>query len=328
MPVNRLRRRELIGLLVGAAAGAPLAASGQPSPARVRRIGLLASSPLRPLDSFRSKLRELGYIEGRNVVIEARFAEGRDARYPELAAELLASPLDLLVAWGTPAALAAKRATTRVPIVLVAGDVVHTGIVSSLSRPEANITGFVALNVELEEKRLELLKEVVPRLSRVAILLNSLNPLNRVNLETARRAAERLAIAVEPFEVRSSADVASALHRLVEARVDAAMLGSDILLLSERRQIADTMRTHRIPAIYPFREYLDADPFIVYGANISVLFQGVAEYADRILKGEQPGNLPVQQATAFELIVNLKEAKRLGLSLPPIVLVRADEVIE
>ncbi|MCC6776935.1 MAG: ABC transporter substrate-binding protein [Hyphomicrobiales bacterium] len=327
MRFDQLTRREAIALgCVGAAR--PLAASGQPAPARSRRIGVLGSLPLQPLDSFRSRLRELGYVEGRTIVIESRFAHGKDERYPELAAELLAAPLDLIVAWGTPAALAAKKATTRVPILLVAGDVVNTGLVTSLSRPEANLTGFVALNVELEEKRLELLKELVPRLARAGILLNSLNPLNRINLETARRTGARLAVTIEPFEVRNSGDVASALQRLIDARVDAALLGSDTLLLNERQQIADTMRAHRIPAIYPFREYLDTNPFIVYGANISVLFRGIADYADRILKGEQPGHLPVQQATAFELVVNLKEAKRLGLSVPPTVLVRADEVIE
>lgn len=325
MRFDQLTRRAAIALGCAGVAW-PLAASGQP--ARLRRIGVLGSLPLQPLDSFRSRLRELGYVEGRTIVIESRFAHGKDERYPELAAELLATPLDLLVAWGTPAALAAKKATTRVPILLVAGDVVNTGLVTSLSRPEANLTGFVALNVELEEKRLELLKELVPRLARAGILLNSLNPLNRINLETARRAGARLAVTIEPFEVRNSSDVGSALQRLIGARVDAALLGSDTLLLNERQQIADAMRAHRIPAIYPFREYLDTNPLIVYGANISVLFQGVADYADRILKGEQPGNLPVQQATAFELVVNLKEAKRLGLSVPPTVLVRADEVIE
>jgi putative ABC transport system substrate-binding protein len=320
-----MRRREFITLLGGAAA-LPLAARAQP--ARMRRIGLMGSLRLRPIDSFRKKLQELGYAEGKNLVIEYRFAEGRDDQYPAFASELTSLPIDLIVAWGTPAALAAKRATTTIPIVFVAGDAVNTGIVSNLARPEANITGFVALNVELEEKRLELLKEVMPSLSRLAVLGNTLNPLNRINLETARRAAQKLSVTIDTFEVRNSQDVEPSLRRLVESRPDAALLASDTLLLSERRRIADAMAQSRIPAIYPFREYAEVGGFIMYGANISVLFQRAAEYADRILNSEKPDALPVQQATAFEMVINLKAALGLGLTLPPIVLVRADEVIE
>ena len=326
-----MRRREVIRLLGGAAvspASRPLAAFAQPS-APIKRIGLLANQPLAPLESFKRKLNELGYTEGRNLVIEYRFARGRDDLYPAFAEELVALPVDLIVTWGTPATFAAKRATTRIPIVIgAAGDVVNTGIVSNLARPDGNITGFVALNVEMEEKRLELLKEVIPGLSRVAVLGNSLNALNRVNLDAARRAAPKLSMVIEAFEVQSSGDVEGALHRLVEARPDAALLAPDLVLLGERAQIVDTMARNRIPAIYPFREYSEGGGFITYGANLSVLFQRAAGYVDRILKGERPGNLPVQQATAFELIINLKAARALGLTLPPIVLVRADEVIE
>ena len=238
-------------------------------------------------------------------------------------------PVNLIVTWGTPAAFAAKRATTTIPIVLGSiGDVINTGLVSNLARPDANITGFVALNVELEEKRLELLKEVVPSLSRVAVLGNSLNPLNRINLEAAHRTAKKLSIAIEGFEVRSSEEVRSALRALVEARPDVALLASDTLLLGERGQIVDTMAMTKIPAIYPFREYAEVGGFIAYGASISILFWRAADYVDRILKGERPSNLPVQQATAFEVIVNQRAAAGLGLTLPASLLVRADEVIE
>ena len=176
--------------------------------------------------------------------------------------------MNLIVTWGTPAAFAAKRATTTIPIVLGSiGDVINTGLVSNLARPDANITGFVALNVELEEKRLELLKEVVPSLSRVAVLGNSLNPLNRINLEAAHRTAKKLSIAIEGFEVRSSEEVRSALRALVEARPDVALLASDTLLLGERGQIVDTMAMTKIPAIYPFREYAEVGGFIAYGAR-------------------------------------------------------------
>ena len=321
-----MKRREFITLLGAAAVAWPPAA--HPQPARMRRIGLMGSLRLRPIDSFRKRLQELGYAEGQNLVIEYRFAEGRDDQYPAFASELTSLPVDLIVAWGTPAALAAKRATATIPVVFVAGDAVNTGIVSNLARPEANITGFVALNVELEEKRLELLKEVMPSLSRLAVLGNTLNPLNRLNLETARRAAQKLSVTIDTFEVRTSQDVEPSLRRLVESRPDAALLASDTLLLSERRQIADAMAKSRIPAIYPFREYAEVGGFIMYGANISVLFQRAAEYADRILNSEKPDTLPVQQATAFEMVINLKAALGLGLTLPPIVLVRADEVIE
>jgi putative ABC transport system substrate-binding protein len=322
-----MKRREFITLLGGAAVAWPLAARAQ-QPARMRRIGLMGSLPLRPIDSFRKRLQDLGYTEGKNLVIDYRFAEGKDDRYPAFASELTSLPVDLIVTWGTPAALAAKHATTKIPVVFVAGDAINTGIVSNLARPEGNITGFVALNVELEEKRLELLKEVIPGLSRLAVLGNTLNPLNRINLETAHRAAQKLSLAIDTFEVRSSQDVEPSLRRITASRPDATLLASDTLLLSERKQIADAMAQHKIPAMYPFREYAEVGGFIMYGANLSVLFQRAAEYADRILNGERPDTLPVQQATAFELVINLKAALGLGLTLPPIVLVRADEVIE
>ncbi len=322
-----MRRREFLGVLGTAAAWLPTGARAQQS-VHSKRIGILGSQSLRPIIQFRKRLQELGYVEGQNLIVEARFAEGRDDRYPALASDLAALPLDAMIAWGTPAALAAKRATTKIPIVLVAGDVLNTGIVSNLARPEANITGFIAVNVELEEKRLELLKDIVPQLKRVAVLGNSLNPLNRVNLEIARRAATKLSVAIETFEVQSSREVATALAALTEKSPDAALIASDTLLLSERQRIVDALAQSRIPAIYPFREYATVGGFIIYGANISVLFENAASYVDRILKGEKPGDLPVQQATAFEMIINLKAAAKLGLTLPPNVLIRADEVIE
>ena len=238
-------------------------------------------------------------------------------------------PVEVIVVWGTPAAFAAKRATTSIPILIgAAGDVVNTGLISNIARPEANLTGFVALNVELEEKRLELLKQVVPRLSRVAVLVNTENQLNRINLDTARRAAQRLGVKIEVVEIKSSKDVESGLAQIKGLRPDAVLLASDTLLLSERKQIAESMAANAIPAVYPFREYADVGGLFIYCANISVLFESAAEYLDRLLKGEKPGNLPVQQATTFELIINLKAAAGLGLAIPPNVLIRTDEVIE
>ena len=289
----------------------------------------MANLPLPPVQKFRQKLAQLGYVEGRNLIIEYRFGEGRDDRFPAFAAELVAMPVDVIVVWGNPAAFAAKRATTTIPILIGAvGDVVNTGLIANVARPESNLTGFVALNVELEEKRLELLKEVIPRLSRVAILANSANPLSRVNLDTARRSGQRLGVTIEAFEVKSSADVENALARIIESRPDAALLASDTLLLGERKRITETFAASRIPAIYPFKEYAEAGGLFIYGANLSILFERAADYLDRLLKGEKPGDLPVQQATAFELVINLKAAKELDLEIPSSVLVRADEVIE
>lgn len=320
-----MKRRQFLAIAAAIAACVPRSLCAQQ---RVPRVGLLGSAPLRPIEALRQKLRELGYVEGQNFTLEARFAHGQDDRFPAFGAELAALPVDVIVAWGTPAALAAKRATATIPILFVAGDAVNTGIVSSLSRPEANITGFVAVNAELEAKRVELLKEIVPQAARIAVLTNALNPLNQVNLETARRAGHALSVTIEDFAVANSADIPAVLARLVGARPDAAIIGSDIALLSGRQQIAAALNSGRIPAIYPFREYADAGAFIIYGANISHLFQQAAVYVDRLLKGETPERLPIQQATSFEIIVDMKTAEKIGVTLPPFVLARADEIVE
>jgi putative tryptophan/tyrosine transport system substrate-binding protein len=268
-------------------------------------------------------------VEGKNLIIEYRYGEGRDDRFPQFAAELVSMPVDVIVVWGTPAAFAAKRATTTIPILIgSAGDVVNTVLVSNLARPDANLTGFVALNMDLESKRLELLKEAIPHLSRVVVLANFANPLNRVNLDTARQAAEKLRVKIEVVEAKSAADVESALMKINELHPDAALLASDTQLLSKRKEITDFMAKERIPAIYPFREYADVGGLFIYGADLSVLFERAADYLDKLLKGEKVSNLPVQQATAFELIVNLKTASAIGLTVPPNILARADEVIE
>src|SRR6476646_6339275 len=227
-----MQRRKFITLLGGAAIAWPLAAWAQQSPVP-RRIGLIANLPLPPVQRFRQRLQQLGYVEGKNLIIEYRYGEGRADRFPSFAAELVAMPVEVIVVWGNPAAFAAKRATTSIPILIgSAGDVVNTGLISNIARPEANRTGFVALNVELEEKRLELLKQVVPRLSRVAVLVNTENQLNRINLDTARRAAQRLGVKIEVVEIKSSKDVESGLAQIKGLRPDAVLLASDTLLLS------------------------------------------------------------------------------------------------
>jgi putative ABC transport system substrate-binding protein len=321
-----MRRRSFLALMAGAASW-PKRATAQIT--KPRRIGLIANLPLAPIQRFIQKLTQLGYVEGKNIIIEYRFGEGRDDRFPAFAAELAAMPVEVIVVWGNPAAFAAKRATTTIPILIgAAGDVVNTGLISNVAHPESNLTGFVALNVELEEKRLELLREVIPSLSRVAVLANSSNPLGRVNLDTVRRVAKRLGVTIEVFDARSSKDVESALAEVRASRPEAALVAADTLLLSERRQITEMMAASRIPAIYAFKEFSDAGGLFTYGADLSVLFERAADYLDRLLHGEKPGNLPVQQATAFELVINLKAASALGLPVPANVLVQANEVIE
>ncbi len=322
-------RRDFITLLGGAAAAWPLAARAQ-QPAKVARVGVLTSVPYPPLQRFSCKLQEYGYVEGRNLRLEARFAEGRDDRYPALAAELAALPVDIIVTGGTPAALAAKQATSTIPIVMGAiGDPVSVGIVSNLARPEGNITGFAAQNVELKGKRLELLKDLLPRLARVGILGNVTNPLLEVLLKRLRPTAEQLRVGLELFEVRNSAEIEDALLRLGQARPDGVLVSPDLVLLTKRNEIAAALAKSRLPAVYPFREYVAAGGLIVHGANLSVLFERAAGYVDRILKGAaRPADLPIQLATEFELIINLKTAKALGLEVPPMLLARADEVIE
>jgi putative ABC transport system substrate-binding protein len=320
-----MRRREFI-TLVGGAAAWPTFASAQQNQ-RPKRVGLMANLPLPPVQKFRERLEKLGWVEGKNLIIEYRY--GENDRFPQFAAELVSIPVDVIVVWGNPAAFAAKRATTTIPILIgSAGDVVNTGLVSNLARPDANLTGFVALNVDLESKRLELLKEAVPHLSRVVVLANPANPLSRVNLDTARQAAEKLRVKIEVVEAKSAADVEGALMKINELHPDAALLASDTQLLSKRKEITDFMAKERIPAIYPFREYADVGGLFIYGANISALFERAADYLDKLLKGEKVSNLPVQQATAFEVIVNLKTASAIGLTVPPNILARADEVIE
>jgi putative ABC transport system substrate-binding protein len=322
-----MKRREFITLLGGAAAW-PFVARAQQA-GGVRRIGVLASQPLPPIQRLSRKLQEYGYIEGQNLRFEPRFVEGRDDRYPAMAAELVALPVDLIVTWGAPAALAAKQATTMIPFVMGSiGDPVSVGVVSNLARPDRNITGFATQNLDLEGKRLELLKDLVPHLSRVGILGNATNSFLDVSLKRLRPAADELHVALDLFTVRNSDEIEDALLRLDQARPDGVLIAPDLLLLTKRREITAAMAKSRLPAVYPFREYAEPGGLMVHGANLGVLFERAAGYVDRILKGAKPADLPVQLATEFELIINLKAASALRLTIPPTLLARADEVIE
>src|SRR5262249_10665150 len=216
-------------------------------------------------------------------------------------------PVDLIVTWGTPAALAAKQATTTIPVVMGAiADPVSVGLVSNLARPDGNITGFATQNVDLEGKRLELLKDVLPHLSRVGILANANNPVLDASLQKLRPVAEQLHIAIDVFEVRSSDEIKGALLRLERAQPDGVLVAPDLLLLSNRREIATALEKSKLPAVYPFREYAGVGGLIIHGANLGVLFERAAGYVDRILRGTKPADLPVQLATEFELIINLR----------------------
>jgi putative ABC transport system substrate-binding protein len=327
MSIQQMQRRAFIAAL-GSSAAWPLVARPQ-QPMKVIRVGVLASTPLPPLERFAHKLGEYGYVEGQNVRFEARFAEGHDERYLAMAEELAAIPVDLIVTWGTPATLAAKHATKTIPIVMGSvADPVSAGIVTSLARPEGNITGFSALNVDLEGKRLELLKYLLPGITHVAILGNNTNPFLDIAMQRVRPEASTMGIALELFEVRTKDDVDGALVRLDQARPDAVQIVADTLLLTKRREITAALANSKLPAVYPFREYAEVGGLMVHGANFGILFERAAGYAERILKGARPSDLPVQLATEFELIINLKTAKALGLTVPPSLLARADEVIE
>jgi len=323
-----VRRRAFISLLGGVAAAWPLAARAQQGE-RVRTIGILASQSLPPIHRFARKLRDYGYVEGQNIRLLSRFTEGRDDRYPVMAAELAALPVDLIVTWGTPAALAAKQATSTIPVVMGAiGDPVSVGIVSNLARPDGNITGFAAQNVDLDGKRLELLKDLLPHLSRVGMLANSANPILDVSLQKLRPAAEQLRVAVDVVDIQSGPGIESALLQLDRTHPDGVLVAPDLLLLAERKEIAAALAKGKLPAVYPFREYTDVGGLIIHGANLGILFERAAGYVDRILKGAKPADLPVQLATEFELIINLKTASMIGLTIPPTLIARADEVIE
>jgi putative tryptophan/tyrosine transport system substrate-binding protein len=261
--------------------------------------------------------------------LHVRYAEGRDERYPGFAAELVNVPVDLIVTHGTPAAVAASHATVAIPIVMGAiADPVSVGIVPNLARPGGNVTGFSTQNVDLEGKRLELLKDLVPHLSRAAVLANISNPVLPAQLENLRPTAQALRVKLELFEVHGTAEILSALTNLQEVRPDGVLIAADLLLMSKRVEIATALANSKLPAVYPFRGYAGVGGLAVLGANLGVMFERAAGYVDRILKGTKPGDLPVQLATEFELIVNLRTAASIGLTIPPTLIARADEVME
>jgi putative ABC transport system substrate-binding protein len=324
-----MKRREFITLVGGAAVAWPLAARAQQTAGKTVSVGILALEELSPIDTFRQALNDLGYIEGKNVRFEHRYAKGRNERFPELANDLIGLKVDIILTWGTEAALAAKEATTTIPIVVgAAGDPVGSGIVTSLARPTANVTGFSSLSAELEAKRLELLKEAVPRLARVAVLFTPLNRYMPLALESARHGAEMLHASLTLYEVRDTATLEAAFAKLTKDQPDALLVLGDAFLVSQRSRIAQFAIENKLPSAYTFREHVEAGGLLAYSPNYHDLFRRAAGYVDKILKGTNPGELPIEQPTKFDLVINLKTAKALGLAVPLTLQAAANEVIE
>jgi putative ABC transport system substrate-binding protein len=328
-----MRRREFITLFGGAAVAWPIAARAQ-QPGKKFRIGYLGiSSPsLEPhyLEAFRQKLRDLGQIEGENIAIEYRWAEGQDDRLPNLASELVRLRPDVIVTTGTPGAVAAMQATKTIPIVMASSaDPVGSGLVSSLARPQGNVTGFTILGPELEGKRLELLMQAVPGLLRLAVLWNPSNPGIVSYFETVKNAGRALRISLDPVvEVRRADELDNAFTAIASARPHALAVIADRSLLAHRTRIVEFAAMARLPTMYPYKEYVEAGGLMSYAPSNIELFRGTAIYVDKILKGAKPGDLPIQEPTKFELVINLKAAKALALEIPSQLLARADEVIE
>jgi putative ABC transport system substrate-binding protein len=321
-----VKRRDFITLLGGASVAWPLAARAQAE--RIRRIGVLANEPWPPLEGLRDGMRALGYIDERALHLEYRFAQGRAERYPALAAELVRLPADAIVTWGTPASLAAKQATGTVPIVMISGDPIAVGLVPGLAYPGANVTGLSTLAADLEGKRIELLKELLANLARVAVLSNPTNPFCTVAVQKARAAAMALLLDVKVVEAAEERDLDRAFLTLSRQRPDAVLTVADPFLTSQRTRVAAFMIENRFPSIYTYREDILAGGLISYATNYYDVFRRAAMLTDKILKGAKPAELPIQQPTKFELIINLKTAKALGLDVPAMLLARADEVIE
>jgi putative tryptophan/tyrosine transport system substrate-binding protein len=327
----------LIGLAVVLALGfvlAPLATEAQQT-GRVPRVGYLSpfsgsdAQIQRQVDAFRQGLRELGYIEGQNIAIEFRWAKGKYDRLPDLAAQLVSLKVDIIVATGLPAIQAAKQATGIIPIVMATSlDPVATGFVASLARPGGNITGLSAMAPDLVGKQLELLKEVVPRVSRMALLGNPANPGTAPMVRRAQDAARASGIRLQPLEARSPGEIDSAFAAMTRERAGALIVLLDGMFADHRARISDLAARHRLPAVYGSHDFAEAGGLMVYGSSFVDRHRRAATFVDKILKGAKPADLPIEQPTKFELMINLKTAKALGLTIPQSLLLRADQVIE
>jgi putative ABC transport system substrate-binding protein len=326
----KMRRRKFITLFGVASAVWPLGARAQQGE-KIYKIGVLsAGSPQPgPTSIRREALRELGYVEGKNVTFEHRYAEDRLERLPEFAAELVSLKVDVIMTVGTLAPLAAKRATSTIPIVMMAaGDPVGSGLVASLAQPGGNVTGTSLMAPDLGGKRLQLLKELLPELSRVAVVWNAVNPYSALVFKETIGAAQTLKVELQSLEIREPADIDAALEAAMGQHAVALIAVEDPLTVDLRKKIAEFAADHRLPTISGLRLFADSGFLMTYGADLADLLRRSVIYLDKILKGAKPSDLPVEQPTKFELVINLKTAKSLGLTIPSLLLARADEVIE
>jgi putative ABC transport system substrate-binding protein len=329
-----ITRRRLVVVLGAGTIAAPPRSFAQQRPARIARIGFLGvtsaslSAAVIRIEALRTGLRALGYVEGKNLTIEFRWSEGKHERLPELAAELVRLKVDLIVAQGTPGALAAQQATATIPIVIPAvADPVSTGLVASLARPGGNVTGLTWFSQEVSAKRLELLKAVSPRTKKVAVLLNPNNASNASILDAMEPAARSLRLEIQQFEAREPNEFESAFTAMAAKRVDFVTIIDDPVLIADAKAIANLAAKNRLPVI-GFNEVADVGGLMAYGPSLLDMWRRAATYVDKILKGAKPGDLPIEQATKFEFVINLKTARALGLTIPQSVLLRADRVIE
>jgi putative tryptophan/tyrosine transport system substrate-binding protein len=328
-----MRRREFITLLGGAATAWPLAARAQQPPTTVKqaRVGVLAVSPPTPpmLNAFREGMRERGYIEGQNLSIDVRWSQGTFEQISALAAELVSANVQVIIAWATPSVIAARRATSIIPIVMVSvGDPVGSGFVTSLARPGGNITGFSGFTADLSAKLMALFVELVPNIKRVGIVSNSYNPNVMVQLWETEDAVHKLGLQSQVVEARMPEEFERAFARVSMERVQGVVLLADPSVIEQAQKIAELAQAARLPTAFQRRENVEAGGPMSYGGNIQYQFRQAAIHVDRILKGAKPADLPVEQPTKYETVINLKTARALGLDVPATVLARADEVIE
>src|SRR6266403_994941 len=326
-----MKRRDFIALLGGATAAWPLAAGAQ-TPPKIPRVGYIAASSTTAVGhivgAFRQRLRELGYVEGQTIALEVRYAEGRMERIPELVAELVGLKMDVLVAPTSQAALAAKKATRTIPIVMVAADPVGLGLVASLARHGGNVTGLSYFNEAIIAKRVQLLKEFVPGLAQIAVLRNPSVAVHATFWQDTEVAARTLGVALQPLNIRGPEDFEAAFAAATQGNAQALIALDDALTMTHRPRIVALAASSRLPAMYGLREFPDEGGLMSYGPSFVILFRRAASFVDKILNGAKPADLPVEQPTKFELVINRKTATALGLTVPPTLLAQADEVIE
>jgi putative tryptophan/tyrosine transport system substrate-binding protein len=329
---SKIQNRKLVGIVTFAVTLTISAAALAEQPKKVYRIGFLGAASISAnsarIEALRQGLRALGYVEGKNIVIEYRYADGKADRLPALAAELIGLKVDLIVSGGAAATGPAKEATTTIPIVMTNDpDPVRSGFVASLARPGGNVTGLSAFTTELSGKRLELLKETVPRVSRVAVLGFSNNPDNDQALRETELAAGALRMQLQYLDVLGATDIETVFRAAIKGRAEAVLLLAGSVFILQRKQIAALAAKSRLPAMYPRHEYVEDGGLMSYATSLTDLSRRAAIYVDKILKGAKPADLPVEQPTKFELVINLKTAKQIGLTIPQSVLYRADKVI-